>query len=88
MKVSSPSDNISRTQKDSRRSARRLTTMVNGSKKVLKDKAFKKHFGGLWEDDALKTMPKGYDKDHATRKMASTKEFYRYARIHGCRSVE
>ncbi len=32
--------------------------------KVLNDKAFKKYFDGLDDFDKLKTMPKGYPKDH------------------------
>jgi uncharacterized protein (TIGR02453 family) len=31
---------------------------------VLLNKKFKKTFGPLWQDDKLKTMPKGYAKDH------------------------
>jgi uncharacterized protein (TIGR02453 family) len=32
--------------------------------KIFKQKKFKKYFGDFWPDDALKTMPKGYPKDH------------------------
>jgi uncharacterized protein (TIGR02453 family) len=33
-------------------------------KKIIKDKSFIKYFGGLDEEDKLKTAPKGYPKDH------------------------
>jgi uncharacterized protein (TIGR02453 family) len=32
--------------------------------KILKEKAFKKHFGGFDQSDKLKTTPKGYSIDH------------------------
>jgi uncharacterized protein (TIGR02453 family) len=33
-------------------------------KKIMSDKTFRKHFKGLDEEGALKTTPKGYDKEH------------------------
>jgi len=33
-------------------------------KAILKEKKFNKQFGELWQGDKLKTMPKGYPKDH------------------------
>jgi uncharacterized protein (TIGR02453 family) len=32
--------------------------------KIINEKSFKKHFGEFWNDDKLKTAPKGYAKDH------------------------
>lgn len=32
--------------------------------KIIENKEFKKYYGKLWEDDSLKTAPKGFDKDH------------------------
>jgi uncharacterized protein (TIGR02453 family) len=43
--------------------------------KILKDKTFKKHFGGLDEFDKLKTMPKGYSKDHPHIEFLKLKSF-------------
>lgn len=43
--------------------------------KVFKDKAFKKHFGDFWDEDALKTMPKGYDKEHKHARWLRLKSF-------------
>lgn len=31
---------------------------------IVKEKKFNKQFGDLWQGDKLKTMPKGYPKDH------------------------
>jgi uncharacterized protein (TIGR02453 family) len=38
----------------------------NGAKleEVAKEKSFKKNYAGFWQDDKLKTAPKGYAKDH------------------------
>ena len=33
-------------------------------KKILNEKAFKRTFGGLWEDTKLTNAPKGFSKDH------------------------
>jgi uncharacterized protein (TIGR02453 family) len=32
--------------------------------KVFKERKFKKYFGEFWDEDKLKTAPKGYEKDH------------------------
>ncbi len=32
--------------------------------KILNEKKFKKNFGKFWDEDKLKSMPKGYPKDH------------------------
>lgn len=37
---------------------------ANAFKKILGKKSFRETFGGLWEEDKLKTAPKGYPKDH------------------------
>lgn len=45
-------------------------------KKILGQAAFKKNFGGLWEeDDKLKTAPKGYAKDHPALEHLQHKHF-------------
>lgn len=31
---------------------------------IINDRTFKKTFGKFWDEDKLKTMPKGYAKDH------------------------
>lgn len=43
--------------------------------KALKDKTFKKYFGDLWDDEALKGTPKGYAKDHPHAKWLKLKSF-------------
>jgi uncharacterized protein (TIGR02453 family) len=49
----------------------------NGDKleKILKDKTFKKWFKGFDEIDKLKTVPKGYAKDHARLNWLKNKSF-------------
>lgn len=42
---------------------------------ILKGKKFKKIFGGLWDEDKLKTMPKGYPKDHPHIEFLKLKSF-------------
>jgi uncharacterized protein (TIGR02453 family) len=32
--------------------------------KIINERSFKKYFGKFWDDDKLKTAPKGYAKDH------------------------
>ena len=44
-------------------------------KKILSDKKFKKQFGDLWNGDTLKTIPKGYDRDHIHMKYLKLKSF-------------
>lgn len=44
-------------------------------RKVLNDKNFKKHFKGLNEDDSLKTVPRGFDKDHPAADLLKNKSF-------------
>jgi uncharacterized protein (TIGR02453 family) len=42
---------------------------------ILKEKKFKKIFGELWNEDKLKTMPKGYPADHPHRELLKLKSF-------------
>ena len=43
--------------------------------KLLKAKAFRDYFGGLSEEDKLKTVPKGYDKTHPQIELLKHKSF-------------
>lgn len=43
--------------------------------KILKSAAFKKYFKGLDEDDKLKTMPKGFEKEHPQAELLKNKHF-------------
>lgn len=43
--------------------------------KIMKSKSFKKHYNGLDEFDKLKTMPKGYPKDHPHIEILKNKSF-------------
>lgn len=43
--------------------------------KIFKDKKFKTYFDKFWNDDALKTMPKGYPKDHPHADWLKLKSF-------------
>ncbi len=43
--------------------------------KILDKKSFKKTFGGLIDDDPLKTSPKGYSKDHKHIELLNHKSF-------------
>jgi uncharacterized protein (TIGR02453 family) len=43
--------------------------------KILNDKSFKKYFDGLDDFDKLKTMPKGYPKDHPQIDLLKHKSF-------------
>lgn len=49
----------------------------NGEKlsAILREPKFKKAFGGLWSDDKLKTVPKGYAKDHPHIELLKLKSF-------------
>ena len=42
---------------------------------ILKERKFKKTFGELWNEDKLKTMPKGYTPDHPHRDLLKLKSF-------------
>lgn len=44
-------------------------------KKIISHKEFKKFFGGLSEEDKLKTVPKGYDKGHPEIEFLKNKSF-------------
>lgn len=46
-----------------------------GLNKIMKEKAFKKIFDGFDEFDKLKTMPKGYPKDHPHIELLKLKSF-------------
>lgn len=43
--------------------------------KIFNQKKFKKHFGKFWDEDKLKTMPKGYPKDHPHIEWLKLKSF-------------
>lgn len=43
--------------------------------KIVSNKKFKKHFKGFWNEDALKTTPKGYPKDHPHMEWLKLKSF-------------
>ncbi len=43
--------------------------------KILKSASFKKYFKGLDEDDKLKTVPKGFDKEHPHIELLKNKHF-------------
>ncbi|HQQ93720.1 MAG TPA: DUF2461 domain-containing protein [Bacteroidia bacterium] len=43
--------------------------------KTLKAASFKKHFKGFDEEDQLKTMPKGFDKDHPQAALLRNRHF-------------
>ena len=43
--------------------------------KILKDPKFKKYFSKFWDEDKLKTMPKGYPKDHPHIEWLKLKSF-------------
>jgi len=42
---------------------------------ILKEKKFKKVFGELWNEDRLKTMPKGYQAEHQHSDLLKLKSF-------------
>lgn len=44
-------------------------------KKILNDKKIKDLFGDFWKEDALKNIPKGYDKEHAYGEWLKLKSF-------------
>ncbi|HET6228407.1 MAG TPA: DUF2461 domain-containing protein [Bacteroidia bacterium] len=44
-------------------------------KKIISSKPFKTYFGGLSEEDKLKTVPKGYDKAHPQIELLKHKSF-------------
>jgi uncharacterized protein (TIGR02453 family) len=46
-----------------------------GLNKIMKEKSFKKIFDGFDEFDKLKTMPKGYPKDHPHIELLKLKSF-------------
>jgi len=43
--------------------------------KIFKEKKFKTNFDAFWDEDALKTMPKGYAKEHPHAKWLRLKSF-------------
>jgi len=44
-------------------------------RKVLANKEFKKHFKGIDSNDTLKTVPRGFDKDHPAKDLLRNKSF-------------
>ena len=53
----------------------KITADYKSLKKILENKEFKKNFGGLWQGDALKTAPKGFDKEHPAIDYLKLKSF-------------
>lgn len=55
----------------------------NGDKleRILKSKAYQSYFNGLDEEDKLKTVPKGYDKEHKYIELLKLKSFIAFAEI-------
>jgi len=55
----------------------------NGGKltSILNSKNFKKYFDGLSEEDKLKTVPKGFDKDHKHLEFLKLKSFIAYSKF-------
>lgn len=55
----------------------------NGNKleKIINSKAFKAYFDGLDEEDKLKTVPKGYDKENKYIELLKLKSFIAYKEI-------
>jgi len=55
----------------------------NGGKltSILNSKNFKKYFNGLSEEDKLKTVPKGFDKDHKHLEFLKLKSFIAYSKF-------
>jgi len=44
-------------------------------KKIFNEKKFKKNYSKFWDEDKLKTMPKGYSKDHIYGEWLKLKSF-------------
>ena len=42
---------------------------------IIQQKEFKKTFGGFWQEDALKTAPKGFPKDHPAINLLKLRHF-------------
>lgn len=55
----------------------------NGDKlqKIIQSKAFKTYFDGLDEEDKLKTVPKGYDKEHQHIELLKLKSFIAFHKV-------
>lgn len=55
----------------------------NGDKlvKILKSKSFRTYFNELSEEDKLKTVPKGFDKEHQYLELLKLKSFVAYYRV-------
>ncbi len=47
----------------------------DGLKKIFNDRKFKKNYSKFWDEDKLKTMPKGYPKDHPYVEWLKLKSF-------------
>jgi uncharacterized protein (TIGR02453 family) len=63
-----PVENLARVRQEIDYNGDRLT-------KIFKDRSFKKYFSDFWLEDSLKTMPKGYSKDHPYIKWLKLKSF-------------
>jgi uncharacterized protein (TIGR02453 family) len=62
------SENLAKIRQEIDYNGEQLTAIVNG-------KHFKKTFGKLWDEDKLRTMPKGYPKDHPHIEYLKLKSF-------------
>jgi uncharacterized protein (TIGR02453 family) len=62
------SENLTKIRQEIDYNGEQLATLVN-------EKQFKKTFGKLWDEDKLKTVPKGYPKDHPYIEYLKLKSF-------------
>lgn len=62
------SENLTKIRQEIDYNGEQLATLVN-------EKQFKKTFGKLWDEDKLKTVPKGYPKDHPHIEYLKLKSF-------------
>jgi uncharacterized protein (TIGR02453 family) len=63
-----PAENLSKVRQEIDYNGDRLT-------QIFKNRSFNKYFGDFWPEDSLKTMPKGYSKDHQHIKWLKLKSF-------------
>ena len=57
----------------------------DGLKKIFNEKKFKKNYSKFWDEDKLKTMPKGYPKDHPYTEWLKLKS---YIVVHNFKDTE
>ncbi|MCC6865989.1 MAG: DUF2461 domain-containing protein [Ignavibacteria bacterium] len=53
----------------------KIASKPNEFNKIVENNEFKKYFGRLWDGDTLKTVPKGFEKDHPMLKYLKLKSF-------------